>query len=525
MKDKKQKIEIEPVYDVFIAGGGINGIGVARDAAGRGYSVCLCEMNDFASGTSSNSTKLIHGGLRYLEHYKFRLVQESLKEREVLLKMAPHIIWPMRFILPHSKSLRPAWLLRLGLFLYDHLGFRKILPGTSYVELNKSELGSPLKNNFKFGYEYSDCWVDDSRLVILNAVDASSKGANIKNYCKVTNVSKSDGIWSITTTDSIDGKQNLYKAKCFINASGPWIDDVLQSSFKKKDSKNVRLVRGSHIVVNKLFDHDRSYICQNDDNRIFFMIPYEDKFTLIGTTDIDHGQSAGKVEISEEEKLYICKSANEYLNSDIGLNDIVWSYSGVRPLYDDGASKAQEATRDYVIKAEQHESSLLINIFGGKITTYRRLSEAILKHIEAFLGAKESPWTSDSSLPGGDIAVDGQLELQNKIQAKYPFLTKDIVKRLVRSYGTISFDIFGNAENIESLGEDFGSGLYENEVNYLIQKEWCRTSDDILFRRSKLGLSFSKTEIKRLDEYIEDLFNSREHSKNTQLNSKMAETV
>jgi len=255
------------------------------------------------------------------------------------------------------------------------------------------------------------------------------------------------------------------------------------------------------------------------------MIPYEDKFTLIGTTDIDHGQSAGKVEISEEEKLYICKSANEYLNSEIGLNDIVWSYSGVRPLYDDGASKAQEATRDYVIKAEQHESSLLINIFGGKITTYRRLSEAILKHIEAFLGAKENPWTSDSTLPGGDIAVDGQIELQNKIQAKYPFLTKDIVKRLVRSYGTISFDILGNAENIESLGEDFGSGLYENEVNYLIRKEWCRTSDDILFRRSKLGLTFSKTQIKRLDEYIEDSFNSREYSKNTQLNSKMAETV
>jgi glycerol-3-phosphate dehydrogenase len=515
----------EKIYDVFVAGGGINGIGVARDAAGRGYSVCLCEMNDFASGTSSNSTKLIHGGLRYLEHYKFRLVQESLKEREVLLKMAPHIIWPMRFILPHSKGMRPAWLLRLGLFLYDHLGFRKILPGTSYVELNKSELGSPLKNTFKFGYEYSDCWVDDSRLVILNAVDASSKGANIKNYCKVTNVSKSDGIWSITTTDSIDGKQNLYKAKCFINASGPWIDNVLQSSFKKKDSKNVRLVRGSHIVVNKLFDHDRSYICQNDDNRIFFMIPYEDKFTLIGTTDIDHGQSAGNVEISKEEKLYICESANEYLNREIGLKDIVWSYSGVRPLYDDGASAAQEATRDYVIKAEKSESSLMINIFGGKITTYRRLSESILKHVEEFLGSKGDPWTNHSSLPGGDIDVDGQLDLQNKLQKKYPFLTQETIKRLVRSYGTISFNILGDAEHIDSLGKHFGSSLYEREVAYLIQEEWARTSYDILFRRSKLGLSFSKDEIKNLDQYLDDFFKANSHTKNDELKSKMVETV
>ena len=515
----------EKIYDIFVAGGGINGIGVARDAAGRGYSVCLCEMNDLASGTSSNSTKLIHGGLRYLEHYKFRLVQESLKEREVLLKMAPHIIWPMRFILPHSKGMRPAWLLRLGLFLYDHLGFRKILPGTSYVKLNKSELGNPLKSNFKFGYEYSDCWVDDSRLVILNAVDASLKGAKIQNYCKVTKVVKSDGLWLITTTGSIDGKQNIFKAKCFINASGPWVDDLLNSSFKRNNSKNVRLVRGSHIVVNKLFDHDRSYICQNNDNRIFFIIPYEDKYTLIGTTDIDHGQSAGSVKISEEEKLYICKSANEYLNTQISLEDIVWSYSGVRPLYDDGASAAQEATRDYVIKAEQSESSLMINIFGGKITTYRRLSESILKHVEEFLGSKGDPWTNHSSLPGGDIGVDGQLDLQNKLQKKYPFLTQETLKRAVRSYGTISFDIFGDAANIDSLGRHFGSGLYEREVNYLIQKEWSRTSDDILFRRSKLGLSFSKDEVTQLDQYLDDFFKANSQSKNDELKSKMVETV
>ena len=516
----------EKIYDVFIAGGGVNGTGVARDAAGRGYTVCLCEMNDFASGTSSNSTKLIHGGLRYLEYYKFRLVQESLKEREVLLKMAPHIIWPMRFILPHSKGMRPAWLLRLGLALYDHLGFRKILPGTSHVKLNNSEFGLPLKSNFKFGYEYSDCWVDDSRLVILNAIDASSKGANIQNYCKVINVEKFNGLWSITTKDSIDGRENVIKAKCFVNASGPWVDNVLQDSFSKKNSNHVRLVRGSHIVVKKLFNHDRSYICQNEDGRIFFIIPYEDKFTLIGTTDIDHDQSVNEVEISEKEKKYICDSANTYLNAEIKLKDIVWSYSGVRPLYDDGASMAQEATRDYVIKTSKEDSALMINIFGGKITTYRRLSESILEHIEEFLGKRGNLWTEKSSLPGGDIAVDGQIDLNNKLHMKYPFLTEETIKRLVRSYGTLSFEIFSDSNSIESLGKNFGSGLYEKEVKYLIIEEWSRTSDDILFRRSKLGLSFSKEEIKRLDQYLDDFFKTKKsNSNNNKLNSNIAEIV
>ena len=517
--------EGEKIYDVFVAGGGINGLGVARDAAGRGYSVCLCEMNDFASGTSSNSTKLIHGGLRYLEHYKFRLVQESLKEREVLLKMAPHIIWPMRFVLPHSKGMRPAWLLRLGLALYDHLGFRKILPGTSSVNLNNGVLESTLKSKYKFGYEYSDCWVDDSRLVILNAVDAAKNGAKLQNYTKVTKVTKSDGIWLITTTDSIDNTQNTIKAKSFINASGPWVDDVLQESFSNKNTKNVRLVRGSHIVVNKLYDHDKSFICQNDDGRIFFMIPYEDKFTLIGTTDIDHSRSASEVEISEEEKQYICDSANTYLNSEIKLSDIVWSYSGVRPLYDDGASKAQEATRDYVIKAEEHDSSLMINIFGGKITTYRRLSEAILKHIETFLGQRGNPWTDNSSLPGGDFDVDGLFDLNNKIQEKYPFLNEEIVKRLVRSYGTVSFDIFASAKNIESLGESFGSGLYEKEVVYLVQNEWARTSEDILFRRSKLGLSLTKNEKQKLDQFLEKYQKLSKTSESSVKQDNIVETV
>jgi glycerol-3-phosphate dehydrogenase len=493
----------DKIYDVFIAGGGINGVGVARDAAGRGYSVCLCEMNDFASGTSSCSSKLIHGGLRYLERYEFRLVQESLKEREVLLRMAPHIIRPMRFVLPYAKGMRPAWLLRLGLVIYDHLGGRKILPGTRRVKFKNEETALLLKANFKSGFEYSDCWVDDSRLVVLNAVDAARKGADLRTYTKVTNVNRSTGVWVISTTDSLTGKVEEIKAKSFVNASGPWVDEVLKESFKVKDSKNVRLVRGSHIVVNKLYNHDKSYICQNKDGRIFFIIPYEDNFTMIGTTDIHHGEKVGIVKISDEEKKYICESANRYLKHEISSKDIIWSYSGVRPLYDDGASKAQEATRDYVVKAKEYESSLMINIFGGKITTYRRLSEKILNHIEAFLGKRGESWTNKSFLPGGDIEVDGQLALKNKLHANYPFFSEDTIKRLVRSYGTITLDIFGDADSLESLGEDFGSGLHEKEVIYLIENEFARTSDDILFRRSKLGLIIPKEGLNQLNLFLE----------------------
>lgn len=494
----------DKIYDVFIAGGGVNGVGVARDAAGRGYSVCLCEMNDFASGTSSSSTKLIHGGLRYLEHYKFRLVQKSLKEREILLNMAPHIICPMRFILPHTKGMRPKWFLRLGLAIYDHLGHRKILPGTSHVNLASQKANSPLKEVFKSGFEYSDCWVNDSRLVILNAVDAASKGATLRNYTKVTNATSSNGLWTISTINSLSNKVEIIKAKSFVNASGPWVDEVLKDSFKIKDSKNVRLVRGSHIVVNKLYDDDKSYICQNKDGRIFFIIPYEDNFTMIGTTDIDHDKSVDQVKISAEEKTYICESASSYLKKEITTKDIVWSYSGVRPLYDDGTSKAQEATRDYVVSAKEYDCSLMINIFGGKITTYRRLSETILEHIENFLGKRGNSWTENSHLPGGQIRVATLPEFEKKLQKKYNFFTNQIIKRLVRSYGEISFDIFGDAKNLESLGESFSAGLYETEVRYLLENEWARSADDILFRRSKLGLIISKTGLKKLNLFLKN---------------------
>ena len=501
----------DQVYDLLIIGGGINGAGIARDASGRGFSVYLCEMNDFASGTSSNSTKLIHGGLRYLENYQFRLVQKSLKEREVLLKMAPHIIKPMRFILPHSKEMRPAWLMKIGLAIYDHLGFRKILPGTSRISFKNHE-NNPLKKSFKYGFEYSDCWVDDSRLVILNLIDAQNKGASVKNYTKVTGVQNSNEFWRVATHDSNTGEENIIKAKTIINASGPWIDEVLNNSFNEKNSKNVRLVRGSHIIVNKLFEHDKSYICQNPDGRIFFMIPYEDKYTLIGTTDIDHGEIVGNCEISQEEKEYICESANNYLENDISLKDIIWSYSGVRPLYDDGSNKAQEATRDYIISSKKQESSLVINIFGGKITTYRLLAETILKSIEEFLGKKKPSWTERSSLPGGEMLVDGHNDLYQTLYENYPFLTNETLHRLIRSYGLMTTNIFGDTDSIESLGIDFGSGLYEKEVKYLIEKEWARFSDDILYRRSKLGLTLPDEGLIKLNSYLDNYFHKNEKS-------------
>tara|TARA_B100000959_G_scaffold277433_1_gene333981 strand:- start:74 stop:1612 length:1539 start_codon:yes stop_codon:yes gene_type:complete len=505
------------IYDLLIIGGGINGAGIARDAAGRGHSVCLCEMNDFASGTSSSSTKLIHGGLRYLENYQFRLVQKSLKEREVLLKMAPHIIKPMRFILPHSKKMRPAWLIRIGLAIYDHLGFRKILPGTSSVKF-KSHTNNPLKEEFKYGFEYSDCWVDDSRLVILNLIDASNKGATVINYTKVTDVKNSNDFWSITTINTATGKEKILKARTVINAAGPWVDEVLNSSLNSNNTKNVRLVRGSHIVVNKLFDHDKSYICQNDDGRIFFIIPFEDNFTLIGTTDIDHGELVSNVQISHEEKKYICDSANKYLKNEINLEDIVWSYSGVRPLYDDGATKAQEATRDYIISSEKQGTLLMINIFGGKITTYRRLAENILELVEKFLGKEKTSWTENSSLPGGEMSFDGQSDLFRMLNEKYPFLSKQTLERLVRSYGLLSLNIFGDSEDLESLGVDFGSGLYEKEVKYLVNEEWALTSDDILFRRSKLGLILPEKGLKELNSYLDKYF------QNAQISEKIAIT-
>ncbi|WP_116653177.1 glycerol-3-phosphate dehydrogenase [Pelagibacterium sediminicola] len=473
-------------YDLIIIGGGINGCGIARDAAGRGFSVFLAEMNDLASATSSASTKLIHGGLRYLEHYEFRLVREALKEREVLWAMAPHIIWPLRFVLPHHKGLRPAWLLRLGLFLYDHIGGRKRLPATATLDLSKDRLGAVLKPGHRKAFEYSDCWVDDARLVVLNARDAAARGATIRTRLKVVSATRKDGHWEVDLVDTLTGRTQTATARMLINAAGPWVDTALAGSADQKDVHRVRLVKGSHIVVPKLHDDPRCFFFQNSDGRIFFAIPYERDFTLIGTTDQDYEGDPHKVAISDEEIDYLLAALNGYFKQTVGRDQIVWTYAGVRPLYDDGASKAQEATRDYVLKRTGEPA--LLTVIGGKITTYRRLAESALDHIEAVLGKRGDRWTGQSHLPGGDFSIDGYGEQVAALLADYPFLEPATAERLVRRYGTEARTILGKATGTADLGTHFGAGLYEAEVRFLMDHEWARDVEDVLWRRTKMGL-------------------------------------
>ncbi|MEP0941708.1 MAG: glycerol-3-phosphate dehydrogenase [Rhizobiaceae bacterium] len=496
--------------NIFIIGGGINGVGIARDAAGRGYSVALCEMNDLASGTSSWSSKLVHGGVRYLEHYEFMLVRKALKEREVLWSAAPHIIRPMRFILPHHKDLRPAWFLRLGLFLYDYIGGRKLLPPTKTVDLANGEYGKPLKAMFKKGFQYSDCQVDDARLVILNALDAQEKGAQINVGDECINARREGNVWMIETRNKKSGKVSKSTADMIINAAGPWIDQVLGKSFGQNDARNVRMVQGSHIVVPKLYDHDNCYIFQNADERIIFAIPYTHDTTLIGTTDKDFEGDPGTAEISEEETQYLCSAASEYFDKPVLKEHIVWTYSGVRPLYDDGASAAQEATRDYVFRqdrggdngGENSNAAPLINIFGGKITTYRVLAEKMMEEVEDLIGRKGRPWTAKAPLPGGDFPAKGFENLLEKAKAQYPFMNGVHLERLCHAYGTRIAMVLGNSDSLDQLGEDFGLGLWEVEVRYLMTNEWASCADDIVWRRSKLGLLMSDDQIAHLDAWM-----------------------
>jgi glycerol-3-phosphate dehydrogenase len=493
----------ENVLDLFIIGGGINGCGIARDAVGRGYSVFLAEMNDLASGTSRAATKLIHGGLRYLEHYEFRLVRESLMEREVLWSMAPHIIWPLRFVLPHHKGLRPAWFLRLGLFMYDHLGGRKLLPPTKTIDMTTHAAGKPLKKLFAKGFEYSDCWVDDARMVVLNAQDAAARGATIRTRTKVRSARRDSGIWRIVIDDILTGKSEEVSARMLINAAGPWVDEVIGKALGKNDANNVRLVQGSHIIVPKFFDHDRCYIFQNADNRIIFAIPYERDFTLIGTTDQDYHGDVSKVEISDSEINYLCDAASEYFEKQVRPRDIVWTYSGVRPLYNDGASKAQEATRDYVLKVEGSSSEgAVLNIFGGKITTYRRLAEHVMEKIEDVLGKKKGSWTRGAKLPGGAFETTGFNGEVKKLKSAYPFLTDRQATRYVRLYGSQAQTLLGTAKTDAQLGTKFGAEMTEAEVRYLMTHEWALTAEDVLWRRTKAGLVTGKDDAAALDKFM-----------------------
>lgn len=489
------------VYDLFVIGGGVNGCGIARDAAGRGLSVFLAEQNDLASGTSSASTKLIHGGLRYLEHYEFRLVREALIEREVLLQSAPHIIWPLRFVLPHHDGLRPRWMIRLGLFMYDHLGGRKILPPTRSVDLTTDETGKPLKEEFTRGYEYSDCWVEDSRLVILNARDAKNHGAKIRTRTKVLSARREGAEWSI---DIQHGKATeTIRAKALINAAGPWVSQVLGQVVGHNDPAKIRMVKGSHLVVDKLYDHDRCYIFQNADGRICFAIPYEQNFTLIGTTDEDHKGDPGKPEASEAEIDYMLSAASEYFKKPLTRAQLKWAYSGIRPLYDDGASKAQEATRDYVLKLDKPEGQApILSVFGGKITTARKLAESVMDEIKPFFPAMKGQWTAKATLPGGDIPYHGVEARIDELQRKYSFLKPANVRRLFRAYGTDVENILSGSRFAADLGKAFGP-LTEKEIDYLKTFEWATIADDILWRRSKLGLHMKPDEQDALRIYME----------------------
>jgi glycerol-3-phosphate dehydrogenase len=496
---------LDRIFDLLIVGGGVNGCGIARDAAGRGNSVFLCEMNDLASGTSSWSTKLVHGGLRYLEYYEFRLVREALIEREILWGIAPHIIRPLRFVLPHHDGLRPAWLLRLGLFLYDHIGGRHRLPPTRSVDLARDEVGKPLvPNRYHKGFEYSDCFVDDARLVVLTARDAANRGAEIRTRTRAAEIRQVDGIWEVTLENTLSGERSTVRARVLVNAGGPWVEQVLAAGSGVNARAKVRLVQGSHIVVRKLYDHDRAYMFQNSDGRIVFVIPYQDDFTLIGTTDQDYHGDPAKVKATPEEIEYLCASVSEYLAKPVKPTDVVWTYAGVRPLYDDGASEAKAATREYVFELDLPGGAPLLSIYGGKITTHRRLAEEALEKLGPYLkGTKaQEGWTGHAPLPGGDLDVSAIPALTAELMRDYPFLTPFHANRLAHAYGTRAERILGHAKTIDELGKAFGASLTEAEVRYLMAEEWACTTEDIVWRRSKLGLRLTPQEIAALDAWI-----------------------
>jgi len=477
------------MIDLLVIGGGINGVGIARDAAGRGLSVMLCEQGDLASATSSASSKLIHGGLRYLEYYEFRLVREALTEREVLLENAPHIIFPMRFVLPHDRSLRPAWMIRAGLFLYDHLGGRKRLPGSHGLDLARDPAGAPLKPDYRKGFVYSDCWVDDARLVVLNALDAAARGAEIRTRTRCVSARRTGAGWEATLRDLETGAETTVAARILVNAGGPWVARIVEDTLELPKRAPLRLVKGSHIVVPRLHDGVHAYILQNNDGRVVFVIPYEGAFSLIGTTDIPFEGDPASVSITPDETRYLCDAVGRYFRAPPKPEDVVWSYSGVRPLYDDAAESASAVTRDYVLDLDAGpDRAPLLCVYGGKITTYRRLAEHVMRDLAPHAPGASGPWTDKAPLPGGDLpGVDFPRFLAGLRDAR-PWLPEALAHRLARAYGTRVERVLGYAASLDDLGRDFGGGLYEREVAYLLDEEWAKTAEDILWRRTKLGL-------------------------------------
>ncbi|TQV83076.1 glycerol-3-phosphate dehydrogenase [Denitrobaculum tricleocarpae] len=482
------------LLDLCVIGGGVNGTGIARDAAGRGLSVVLCEKDDLAQGTSSRSGKLVHGGLRYLEYYEFRLVREALIEREVLMESAPHIIWPLRFVLPHSPQDRPAWLIRLGLFLYDHLGGRKRLPGTRTLDLRSAPEGLALRDSYHKAFEYSDCWVDDARLVVLNALDAADRGAKIYPRTTCTSARREDGHWRVELKSGTTGQTRVLRCKALVNAAGPWVQEVLGKVTGFNSSRNIRLVKGSHLVVPKFWDGPQAYLVQNTDKRVIFINPYEDDLCLIGTTDVPYEGTADEVAVDQAEVDYLLSAVNRYFKQQLSEADIVHRFSGVRPLYDDAAENPSAVTRDYVFDLDDQSGAPMLSVFGGKITTFRKLAEHALQKLQPYFPDLGPDWTAQGSLPGGDIPDADFDSFRQSVTKDYPWLPASLADHLSRLYGTRLRDLLGPARSLEDLGKHFGAQLYEAEAHYLMEREWAVTAEDILERRTKHGLHLSAQE-------------------------------
>ena len=505
MHNQNQKQTDSHILDLIIVGGGINGAGIAADAAGRGLTVGLYDAADFASATSSASSKLIHGGLRYLEHYEFRLVSEALAEREVILKKAPHIAKPMRFRLPHRPFLRPAWMIRAGLFLYDNIGKRTTLPSSKQVDLASSGL---LKPEMKTGFEYSDCWVDDARLVIINAMAAEANGAEVENYCRVEKAERQDGLWLVTILNTQSNVRFQRSARALVNAAGPWVKQFFDDSLADESPRNIRLVKGSHIVVPRIHDEEQAYILQNKDNRIVFVIPYMQDFSIIGTTDVEYTGDPREVEINKDEIDYLIDIVNQHFVKQLKTDDVVWSYSGVRPLCDDESDSPQAITRDYTLELESSGNQApLLSIFGGKLTTYRKLSESAMKLINPFFPHLGKSWTANATLPGGDFSYPRQ-QLVDNLVSKYSWLPNEIATRYVNQFGTLTWKLLKGAESQADLGQHFGSSLYAREIDYLIDHEFAKNAEDVLWRRTKMGLYLDQVQQDKVAVYIE----SKSHS-------------
>ncbi|MCC5954597.1 MAG: glycerol-3-phosphate dehydrogenase [Natronohydrobacter sp.] len=482
------------MVDLFVIGGGINGAGIARDAAGRGLSVVLCEKDDLAEGTSSRSGKLVHGGLRYLEYYEFRLVREALIEREVLMNAAPHIIWPMRFVLPHSPEDRPAWLVRLGLFLYDHLGGRRKLPGTRVLDLRTAPEGAALLDKYARGFEYSDCWVDDARLVILNALDAAERGAQVLTRTACMSARRDGAFWRVTTRSTVTGETREFMARMLVNAAGPWVSDVITRVAGSNSARNVRLVKGSHIIVPKFWTGQNAYLVQNNDKRVIFINPYEGDKALIGTTDIAYDGRTEDVAPDESEIDYLLSAVNRYFKEQLTRADVVESFAGVRPLFDDGQGNPSAVTRDYVFDIDETGGAPILNIFGGKITTYRELAERGLNRISRFFPDMGKVWTRAAPLPGGDMPQADFDLFHAALKAEYPWMPRPLREHYARLYGTRLRKLVNGAQDTAGLGRHFGGLLYEAEVRYLVAHEWALSAEDILWRRTKHRLHLSAQE-------------------------------